>query len=159
MIHFEHINLLWLLLSVPLFTVLFVLARRRARRQLLAYADNSNLLRLRPQQSHRRPAVKFILLMTALACFIVALANPQVGTKMVKGQRLGADIAICMDVSQQHDGRKHTAKPAGAQPNAPSELRNQLGADRISLVVFAGSAYTDAAHQRLLAPPRCSSTR
>src|SRR5574344_754695 len=99
MIHFEHIYLLWLLLAVPIFTTIYIVAKLRENKQLSAYADKNIFSQLRPQQSRRRPIIKFILLMLAFCCFILALANPQVGTKVVKGQRLGADIAICMDVS------------------------------------------------------------
>lgn len=141
MIHFEHIPILWLLLAVPLFTLLYIVSRRRSRRQMAAYADKRMLPQLRPQQSRRRPTVKFILLMMAFCCFVLALANPQVGTKMVKGQRMGADIAICMDVSNSMMAEDIQPNRLERSKRAVSNLLDQLGADRISLVVFAGSAY------------------
>jgi Ca-activated chloride channel family protein len=141
MIHFEHIYLLWLLLAVPIFTTIYIVAKLRENKQLSAYADKNILSQLRPQQSRRRPIIKFILLMLAFCCFILALANPQVGTKVVKGQRLGADIAICMDVSNSMMAEDIQPNRLERSKRAISGLLDQLSADRVSLIVFAGSAY------------------
>ncbi len=141
MIHFEHIQLLWLLLLVPLFVLLFCLGQRRRNQLLLAYAEKAAWSQLRPNYSHRRPIAKFALLMLALCGFILALANPQVGTKVVKGERLGADIAICMDVSRSMLAEDIQPNRLERSKNAVSNLLDQLSADRISLIVFAGSAY------------------
>lgn len=141
MIHFEHIQLLWLLLMVPLFTVLFVALQVRNGHRMAAYADSGMMARLMPQRSRRRPVVKFTLLMLALACFVLALANPRVGTKIVKGQRLGADIAICMDVSNSMMAEDLQPNRLERGKRAVSNLLGQLGADRVSLIVFAGGAY------------------
>ncbi len=48
MIHFEHIQLLWLLLLVPLFVLLFVLMQRRRNQLLQAYADKTAWAQQRP---------------------------------------------------------------------------------------------------------------
>ena len=141
MIHFEHIQLLWLLLSLPLCAALFAAMRLRGRKQMRAYADSAMAARLMPQASRRRPAAKFALLMLALACFIVALANPRMGTKVVKGQRSGADIAICLDVSNSMMAQDLQPNRLERGKRAVSELLSRLEADRVSLIVFAGGAF------------------
>ena len=50
--------------------------------------------RLIPDASSWRPSLKFGLIMLGAAFLILALANPQEGSKMVKGERIGSDIAI-----------------------------------------------------------------
>ncbi|MDY5969481.1 MAG: VWA domain-containing protein [Bacteroidales bacterium] len=141
MIHFEHIQMLWLLLLVPFFSALYIMLQVRNRRRMAAFADSDMLARLEPQRSHRRPVAKIVLLMLALACFVIALANPRVGTQIVKGQRMGADIAICMDVSNSMMAEDLKPNRLERSKRAVSNLLGQLGADRVSLIVFAGGAY------------------
>lgn len=141
MIHFEHPNILYLLLLIVLFTLLFVWMRRRRRQQRLLFADEPLLHQLSPLESQRRPIIKFALLMLALACLIIAWANPQVGTKMVKAERVGADVAICMDVSNSMMAEDISPNRLARSQKAVSTLLDKLGSDRISIVVFAGSAF------------------
>ena len=99
MIHFEHPNILWLLLLIPAFVGLWIWLQYRNRKRLEQFADRSMFGRLIPDASRWRPAAKFGLIMLAAAFLILAVANPQEGSKMVKGERMGSDIAICLDIS------------------------------------------------------------
>lgn len=141
MLHFEHIEILWLLLAIPVLTVAFVLARMAKKRQMARYADIELTRMLMPDQSRRRPYVKFGLVMLALACLVVAWANPQVGVKMVKGERKGADIAICIDVSNSMMAEDIQPNRLERSKKAISNLMKNLAGDRVSLVVFAGSSF------------------
>ncbi|MBR1644087.1 MAG: VWA domain-containing protein [Bacteroidales bacterium] len=141
MIHFEHPQLLWLLLLVGLLSVVFVLQRRLQLKRLETYVDRPLKMRLTPDASRRRPVAKFALLMLALALLVVAWANPQRGVKMVKGEQLGADIAICMDVSNSMMAEDIQPNRLERSKRAVNNLLGELGSDRVSLVVFAGSSY------------------
>ena len=141
MIHFEHPTLLYLLLIVPLLTVAYGLMRRRNRARLEAFADKELIARLTPDISAARPWIKFGLLMLALALLVVTLANPQVGTRIVKGERLGSDVAICFDVSKSMAAEDIQPSRLERGKRALTNLLAELGSDRISLVIFAGSAY------------------
>ena len=141
MIHFEHINLLYLLLTIPVLVGLYIRMRVVRQRKLAEFADTNLLNRLTPENSRRRPVAKFTLLMLAWAFLIITLANPQVGTKMVKGERLGADIAVCMDVSNSMMAEDIAPNRLARSQRAVSALLDQLGSDRVSIIVFAGSAF------------------
>lgn len=141
MIHFEHPLILWLLLVVPVFVALWLWQQRRNKKRLEQFADSNMFGRLIPDASRWRPAIKFGLVMLAVAFLILAIANPQEGSKLVKGKRMGSDIAICLDIS-------NSMKAEDIQPNrlerskrAINNLLGELGSDRISLIVFAGSSY------------------
>lgn len=133
--------ILWLLLAVPLLILLWLLMRLHTRRQLERFADRDMHSRLLPDASNWRPATKFGLLMLALAFLIIALANPQEGSKMVKGERLGSDIAICLDISNSMMAEDIQPNRLERSKRIVGNLLNALGSDRISLVVFAGSSY------------------
>ena len=77
-----------------------------------------------------------------MALLVVALANPQVGTRMEEVKQEGVDIFIALDVSLSM--KAEDIKPSRLE-KAKLEIRNlieRLGGDRIGLIVFAGEAYT-----------------
>lgn len=141
MIHFEHPKLLYLLLFVVVAVVFFVWMRLKQRRRLDAAIDSNLYRQLNPDESQYKPVIKFVLLLLAYCGLVFTLANPQVGTKMVKGERIGADIAICMDVSNSMMAEDITPNRLQRSQKAVSSLLDQLGSDRISIIAFAGSAY------------------
>lgn len=141
MIHFQHPHILWLLLLIPAFTALWVFLRLRNRRRLGLFADSSMFARLIPDASKQRPVVKFTLLMLALAFLVLALANPQQGSRIVKGKQLGGDVAICLDVSNSMMAEDIQPNRLERSKRIVSNLLSELGGDRISLIVFAGSSY------------------
>lgn len=141
MIHFEHPHILWFLLLVPLATGLWIWFQHRNRMRLEQFADRSMFGRLIPDASPWRPALKFGLIMLALVFLVFALANPQEGSKMVKGERIGSDVAICLDVSNSMMAEDIQPNRLERSKRTVNNLLNELGSDRIALIVFAGSSY------------------
>lgn len=141
MIHFEHPALLWLLLLIPAAVAIYLWLWLRHQRRLLAFADRSLHALILPDASRRRPHIKFTLLMLAAASLLVALANPQVGTKMVKGERMGSDIAVCLDVSRSMMAEDVSPNRLERSQRTISTLLDKLGSDKVSLILFAGSSY------------------
>lgn len=141
MIHFQHPHILWLLLMVPALVGLWIWLLRRNRKRLEQFADRSMFGRLIPDASAWRPSLKFGLIIAALAFLILAIANPQQGSKMVKGERLGSDISICLDISNSMMAEDIQPNRLERSKRTVTNLLNELGSDRISLIVFAGSSY------------------
>ena len=141
MIHFEHPQLLWFLLLIPAGVALWIWLQYRNKKRLEQFADSSMFGRLIPDASRWRPATKFGLIMLAAASLIIAIANPQEGSKMVKGERLGSDISICLDISNSMMAEDIQPNRLERSKRIVTNLINELGSDRISLVVFAGSSY------------------
>ncbi len=141
MIHFEHPAILWTLLLIPLFVGLWIWQQYRNRKRLEEFADRAMFGRLIPDSSRWRPATKYGLIMLATAFLIIALANPQEGSKMVKGKRIGSDVAVCLDISNSMMAEDIQPNRLERSKRTVQNLLNELGSDRISLVVFAGSSY------------------
>ncbi len=55
--------------------------------------------RLVPSISKGRLILKFIILMIAYAFLVIGIANPQIGSKLIEGERKGIDIIVALDVS------------------------------------------------------------
>lgn len=141
MIHFEHPTILYLLLVIPALVGLYICVRIQRKRKLEKFADSALVGQLMPSQSRRRPHIKFALLMLAVGFLIITWANPQVGTKMVKGERLGSDIAVCLDISRSMMAEDVSPNRLERSQRTVNSLLDKLGSDRISLILFAGSSF------------------
>ncbi|MCR4829569.1 MAG: VWA domain-containing protein [Bacteroidales bacterium] len=139
--HFQHIELLWLLLAIPAMCVVFWLRERRKRRLLADFAEQRLLGRLQPDASRRRPIAKLILLCLAVAFLVFALANPLQGSVIAEGESSGVDMAVCIDVSNSMLAQDMRPDRLERSKQTVKSLMSMLGGDRISLVVFAGNAF------------------
>jgi len=141
MIHFEHIEYLWLLVAVVLLGVLWGVAEWRRRRRLEQWADKAMFPRLIPDRSSWRPALKMALTLLGMAFLVVALANPQFGTRLEKGKRAGSDVAICLDLSNSMMAEDIQPNRLERSKRVVTNLLGKLTGDRVSLVAFAGSSF------------------
>ena len=72
MFRFANIELLWLLVTIPVFVAAYIVYTHRKRRQLEAFGDAELMEQLMPNASRVRPTVKFSLVMVALTLLIIA---------------------------------------------------------------------------------------
>ncbi|MCL2246663.1 MAG: VWA domain-containing protein [Lentimicrobiaceae bacterium] len=141
MFRFENENYLYGLILIPLFVLGYLLILYAAKKRWRQFGEETLLNRLMPLRSFSMQVVKISLLMVALACFIVALANPQVGSALEKGMRKGVDIMIAMDISNSMLAEDIQPNRLEASKIALSRFIDQLKGDRIGLVVFAGKSF------------------
>lgn len=141
MIHFQHPGILWFLLLIPICIGAWILLQYRNKRRLENFADRNMFGRLIPDASRWRPHTKFGLIMLGTFFLILTIANPQEGSKMVKGERLGSDVAICLDISNSMMAEDIQPNRLERSKRTVTNLLNTLGSDRVSLIVFAGSSY------------------
>ncbi|MCL1969644.1 MAG: VWA domain-containing protein [Bacteroidetes bacterium] len=141
MFRFENENYLYGLLIIPFFVAGYILLYYVAKKRWRQFGDEVLINRLMPLRSFSTQTVKFSLLMVALACFIFALANPQVGSALEKGMRKGVDIMIAMDISNSMLAEDIQPNRLEASKIAISRFIDQLKGDRIGLVVFAGKSF------------------
>jgi Ca-activated chloride channel family protein len=94
-----------------------------------------------PDVSKTKRIWKFILFLSAFSFVIIGIINPQSGSKLEEVKRKGADLMICLDVS-------NSMKAMDLQPNrlekskqAITKLIDKLEGDRIGVIVFGGEAY------------------
>lgn len=141
MLRFEHKEYFFLLLLIPIVISIYFYVQYQTKKQLEKIGSIDLMKRLMPDRNEKKSLLKFIALNVVLFFLILALAQPQMGTKMEKVQRKGIDIMIALDVS----------KSMLSQDVAPSRLEKSklliqtllknLDGDRVGLVIFAGNAY------------------
>ena len=141
MIRFEHIEYLWLLAVVALLGLAWGLTMWRSRRRLGQWADRQMFGRLIPDQCTWRPALKMALTLTGVSLLIVAIANPQFGTRIEKTKHSGSDIAICLDLSNSMMAEDLQPNRLERGKRVVTNLLSTLGGNRVSLIAFAGESF------------------
>jgi Ca-activated chloride channel homolog len=141
MFRFEHIEYLYALLLIPFFSVMFILYRIWKKRAIKRFGDLDVITQLMPLFSGKKLVFKFLLLMLAYVFLIIGLANPQIGSKLEKIQRKGADLMIALDVSNSMLSQDIRPNRLTRAVQGITKLVDRLEGDRIGIVVFAGKAY------------------
>ncbi len=142
MFRFAHPYLLYLLALIPLCILAFSFYLIWRRKALNRYGNLDLIRKLIPEYSTKKLILKLTLLMIAFAFLIVALADPQTGSKLEKVQRKGIDIMIALDVSNSMLAQDIRPNRLERSRQAISKMLDNLDGDRIGIVVFAGRAYT-----------------
>ena len=142
MFRFGNIEYLWGLLIIPLLILIFIWSRIARKRALKKFGKQEILGQLMPFSSKNRPVFKFVLLMLALAFFIVGIARPQFGSKLKTVKREGVELIIALDVSNSMMAEDIQPNRLERAKRAIARLVDRLNDDKIGLIVFAGDAYT-----------------
>jgi len=141
MFRFAHISFLYFLALIPVFSVLLILFLVWRKKALNRFGEFHLIHRLIPEFSTGRLIFKFVLLMIAVAFLVLALADPQTGSKMEKYQRKGIDVMIALDVSNSMLAEDIRPSRLERAKQSISKLIDRLDGDRIGIIVFAGKAY------------------
>ncbi len=142
MFRFEHPVFLNLLFLLPLLLVLYWLYNRWKFKVAGTFGDHQVIAQLMPDISAMRSHIKFSLFLLIVAGVLLALANPQVGSKIEKAQRRGVDIVIALDVSNSMLAQDIQPSRIERSRQSIARLIDELENDRIGIIVFAGKAYT-----------------
>ena len=142
MFRFAHPIYLYLLILIPLFTLLFVWLRYRRKQDLRRFGDLGLLSHLMPEVSAARPVVKFTLMMLALALIIFVMARPQYGMRNEEYKRSGIEAVIAVDVSNSMLCEDVSPSRLQKSKMIVNKLIDQLDEDKLGLVAFAGTSVT-----------------
>lgn len=139
---FQYPEAFWLLALVPVLALLYFLYlqwRKKAARQL---GEPALVAALTRNHSPQKALLKFGLFALAFALGCFTLANPRRPDEASAEVRKGIDVVIALDVSNSMLATDvQPTRLRKAQDLLVSAI-NKMPNDRIGLVVFAGSAYT-----------------
>ena len=141
MLYFAEPKYLWLLLLVPLLLVGYGVLRVLRRRRLRAFGNESLVRELMPSWSSSKGWWRTVLYSLAFACFVIGISRPLLGAKLVERETKGAEIVICLDVSNSMLAEDYSPDRLSRAKLAISRLVDRLQGDRIGLVIFAGTSF------------------
>lgn len=132
---------LYLLFILPILVVIFLYNLYWKRKKQREFGDVELIKRLSPDKSTFKSTLKFVVLLLAFACLIMALVNPKIGTKTETVKREGIDIVFAVDVSKSMLAEDIAPNRLDKTKQIISQIMNELGSDRIGVVAYAGSAF------------------
>jgi Ca-activated chloride channel family protein len=94
-----------------------------------------------PYSSRRKRVIKVGLFLAGFSFLILALCNLQTGSKLREVKREGADIIVCLDVSNSMLAQDLSPNRLSRAKYALEKMIDLLEGDRLGLVIFAGEAY------------------
>lgn len=136
---FLNIEILYLLVLIPLLAIYYILAGRRRAAIVVSTTGSRKAPRTLRYWLRHLPAV---LRLGVLAVAIIALARPVDVEHQEETTTEGIDIVIAMDISSSMLARDFTPDRLSAAKQLATEFVAERTGDRISVVAFAGEAFT-----------------
>ncbi|MBS1637844.1 MAG: VWA domain-containing protein [Bacteroidetes bacterium] len=141
MFRFENHIFYYAFALIPLCIGIYIWYTLRIRRKLKKLGDPALIKQLIPNVSRAKRNTRFILWTLGLTLLILGLCNLQSGTKTQNVKREGADIIVCLDVSNSMLAQDLSPNRLERAKFALEKMIDKLEGDRLGLVVFAGDAY------------------
>ena len=141
MLRFANSFALYLLILIPGWIAFFYWVGKSKHRALERFGNLGALKRLMISYSGKNHRWKNALLILSYTFFVLALARPQIGTKLEEVKRKGVDIFVAMDVSLSMKAEDIKPNRLEKAKHEVANLIDHLQGDRIGLIAFAGDAF------------------
>lgn len=140
-VRFADPFVLLLLLGAPVLIYIYfaILLKRRAP---LRYSNVESLTRADTGRSGRWRHLPFVLRLLAMIALLLALARPQAGVMEEALVTEGIDIMLALDLSRSMLAEDMTPNRIGVAKDVAAAFVRGRENDRIGLVAFAGTAFT-----------------
>jgi len=129
------------LLLIPALVIFFIFVSIKKKRALGIFGNSAIMERLSASKSATKERLKRLLVITGVFFLILALARPQIGTRLTMTRRSGVDVLIAIDTSlsmMAQDIRPNRLEKAKLEV---ALLINKLKGDRVGILTFAGNSF------------------
>ena len=141
MYQIEEISWLWLGI-IPLLVMLLFIGDRIWKSNIQDnFLSKNALMRLSPNISSFKPYLRIFTILFCLIFLVLAMINPQMGTKMETFKRFGVDIVFAVDVSRSMLAEDIVPNRLEKSKQLVNQIINTLNGDRIGIVAYAGKAF------------------
>jgi Ca-activated chloride channel family protein len=141
MFKFEHTIYFYAFAIIPVMMVMVIWYFISRAKKLRKIGDPELVRELVPYSSKRKRVIKTILFLLATSSLILAICNLQTGSKLREVKREGADVIVCLDVSNSMLAQDLSPNRLMRAKYALEKMIDMLEGDRLGLVIFAGEAY------------------
>ena len=141
MLYFAEPGYLWLLFLAPVILLVYGFIRAARRKTLRKFGNEKLVMELMPSYSGAKGWWRLVVFSFAFMLFVIGISRPLIGAKLVERETKGAEIMICLDVSNSMLAQDYSPNRLSRAKLAISKLVDKLQEDRIGLVLFAGSSF------------------
>ena len=138
---FLHPQLLYLLTVAPILYILFLFAYRRRRRHLEKLGNLETLNRFSAKNITGHIKQEGLFASLSYLFLILALSQPQAGTRLEPVAITGSDVYIAIDLSQSMQSEDVSSSRLERARIDALDLIGSLHGDRVGLILFAGDAF------------------
>ena len=131
----------YLLAIIPAMIVVFLLVLWWKKRTQRKFSNLSLLKKLAPNSSTFKSTLKLIMLLLGITFLVISLVNPKMGSKLKTIKREGVDIVFALDVSKSMLAEDIAPNRLEKAKQIISKIVDNLGSDRVGIIVYAGNAY------------------
>ncbi len=126
---------------IPLLTLFFFSYLNQRQKKLKQLGEAHLVNKLSPYSNLPKRVTKYVILMLALSSLILAICNLQTGSKLMEVKREGAELMVCLDVSNSMLAQDLSPNRLTRAKYALEKMIDRLEGDQLGLVIFAGEAY------------------
>ena len=130
-----------LLLLIPLFVVVRHYYLNWQTKKQLEFGNPIALQKVVKFSTVNNELIRFILFLTILFFSVLALVNPKFGTEKNSITAQGVEVVFALDVSKSMLCKDVSPNRLERAKQIISQLVNQLNAERMGMVAYAGNAY------------------
>lgn len=142
----ELLHPFWLIGSLLVVAIAFVFLKRSAWKLNLArnYSGGKTAM-LQVSFNWKIQFLYYFLLRTCVTCLFLTLAQPIIGKAKVNDERSTLDLVVCLDISASMNTQDIAPKTSRLliAKRALNQLLSELKGERIAIIIFANSAYTE----------------
>jgi Ca-activated chloride channel family protein len=138
---FAETTFLYLLLLIPALGLFFYYVSKERRNAISRFGNSQLMAMLTKSLSTTKRKVKIGFILIGLFFLIIAMARPQIGSKLRMAKKEGIDLMIALDTSQSMLAEDIKPNRLLSAKMAASELLKKLRGDRVGLIAFAGTGF------------------
>ncbi|MEL1245133.1 VWA domain-containing protein [Flavobacterium sp. DGU11] len=131
----------YLLAIIPVLVGLYLYDLYWKKKKQREFGSPEIVGRLSPGHSAFKAGLKFTIVLLALTGLVLALVNPRAGMRKEVVKTKGADIVFAIDVSKSMLAEDVAPNRLEKSKQIVSQVMKQLGADRVGIIGYAGSAF------------------
>jgi Ca-activated chloride channel homolog len=139
--HFEFPQHLWWFILIPIVFALWRWSKQRNALLLKTLGNETILQSLIQGYDKQKEIWKIALLLSSLACFVLAYANPKWGQKEESTTLRQTDVVVALDVSKSMLAQDVLPNRLVRSKAFVIKLLEQIKAERIGIISFAENAY------------------
>ncbi len=129
------------LLLVPALVIFYIVVAAGKKRNLEVFGKSPIVEKLSLSKSAAKERAGRILLVAVLSFLILALARPQIGTRLTMAKRHGVDVLIAIDTSSSMMAQDIKPSRIEKAKLEVASLIDKLKGDRIGILTFAGNSF------------------
>jgi Ca-activated chloride channel homolog len=138
---FGHFDMVFLYFFLPLLMGLLIYSGYRRRKSWQSLADANLRSKLMPTLLPQRMQLKNILKIFVFVFVVLALMEPQWGTREEEVRMRGVDLLLIADVSNSMLAQDVQPSRLEREKRKLKDLLDMLAGDRVGLIAFAGRSF------------------